>query len=218
MRLIDFGNTRAHVWHAGSVEHMEADEALRRYGSRKIHYINVNKRNHDLLSAISGWYDMGSDLHLDGDYPGMGTDRKALCLARSNGILVDAGSAVTVDKMVGGVYAGGLIYPGFKAMSRAYASVSPILDVPFDSCIDLSKLPRSTPHSVSFGTIAPIVALIEQIREDMPVWITGGDGELIASFVQDAVYDEGLVFEGMMNALRSSGQQVTGQAQEPIGN
>jgi len=203
MILIDFGNSRAHVWHDGNIEHMQIDDALRRYRSRKVYYINVNPHNTQLLAALASWHDMDDILHLKGDYVGMGVDRRAICLARDDGILIDAGSAITVDKVTNGTYDGGLIYPGFEAISRAYTSISPVLNQPLETNVVLDTLPRSTLHGVSFGTIAPIVALVEQIRGDWSVWITGGDGELLASHIDNATYDEGLVFEGMMRALGS---------------
>ncbi len=201
MNLIDFGNSRAHVWHDGDIEHMSIDNALRRFRSQKVYYINVNPHNDELLSPIAGWQNMDALLHITGDYPGMGVDRRALCLAYESGLFVDAGSAVTVDKVVDGVYMGGFIYPGLKAMLRAYASISTVLDIDFNQLIDLHALPKTTQNSVSYGTIAPIVSAIEKLRGNQMLYITGGDGEALAKHFPDAVYDEGLVFRGMMNAL-----------------
>jgi len=202
MKLIDFGNTRAHVWDEGMIEHMDIDEAVKRFRTQKIYYINVNPHHHDLFSVIAGWHNMDNILRLKGDYPGMGTDRKALCLSHPNGMFVDAGSAVTVDRVIDGVYQGGFIYPGFKAMHRAYVSISSALDTHLDLHIDLETLPRTTQIGVSYGTIAPIVAAIEKLRGDLPLYITGGDGETLSRHFPDAMYDEGLVFEGMVNALQ----------------
>ena len=48
-------------------------------------------------------------------------------------ILVDAGSAVTVDYLDGnGVFRGGAIFPGFRLMARAlhdYTALLPIVDI-----------------------------------------------------------------------------------------
>ena len=199
MILIDAGNTRAHVWHEGRVEHLSLEEAIARYHARSVAYINVNPHHADLLSAIASWHDLSGTLHIGGEYDGMGIDRKALCLSHDEGIFVDAGSAITVDKVLGGVYQGGFVLPGFHAYRRMYAAISPVLDVELASDIDLSKLPKTTQNSVSFGTMAPIVAAINQLRGDLPLYITGGDGEVLARHFPDAVYDEALVFRGMKN-------------------
>jgi len=197
MILIDVGNSRAHVYRNGQVDHMTVDEAVRRFHAQRAGYINVNPHHADLLSAIAGWEDLDVRLHLRGDYPGMGVDRRALCLAHDTGIFVDVGSAITVDKVEDGVYQGGFILPGLRAYARAYAAISPVLDVPLDADIDLSSLPKETKKSVNFGTMASIVSVIERVRDDLPIYITGGDGMRLAAYFDEARYDETLVFQGM---------------------
>ncbi len=201
MILLDVGNTRTHIWQNGRIEHLPLDEAVRRYHARHVAYINVNPHNDDLLSAVAGWENLASRLHIPGEYEGMGVDRKALCLAHPEGIFVDAGSAITVDRVAGGVYQGGFIAPGLRTYRRMFAAISPVLDVELNQEIDLHTLPKTTQNSVSYGTIAPIVAAIEKLRGDLPLYLTGGDGPILAKHFPDAVYDEGLVFRGMMNAL-----------------
>lgn len=201
MILLDVGNTRAHLWIDGAVEHLPVDEAIARYHARRIHYINVNPHHADALSAVAGWVDMDEILHLPGDYSTMGVDRRALCLAHEEGIFIDAGSAITVDRVVGGHYQGGFILPGLSAYHRMYASISPVLDVPLEP-VTLDALPTTTRDSVNFGTIAPIIAIINTIRDSLPLYITGGDGQTIAGYFDDATHDETLVFQGMQNALK----------------
>lgn len=201
MILIDIGNTRAHVFHNDRVEHMHVDEAVRRFHAQHVGYINVNPHHADLLSAMAGWEDLDAYVHLPGDYSGMGVDRRALCLSHDEGLFIDAGSAITVDKVIDGVYQGGFILPGLKAYSQAYAAISPVLNVPFDQHIDLSALPKETKQSVSFGTMASIVSLIERVRDDLPIYLTGGDGVRLAAYLDKAMVDETLVFQGMEKAV-----------------
>ena len=201
MILIDVGNTRAHVYRNARIEHMSVDEAVRRFHAQRVSYINVNPHHADLLSAIAGWEDLNEKLHLKGDYPGMGVDRRAVCLSYDEGIFVDAGSAITVDKVIGGVYQGGFILPGLRAYARAYAAISPVLDTPFEEHIDLKILPKETGKSVSFGTMASIVAAIERVWDGLPIYFTGGDGMQLAEYFDDAVFDETLVFRGMERKL-----------------
>ncbi len=201
MILVDVGNTRAHVWMDGAIEHMSIDAAIRRYHAQRVYYINVNPHHTDALSALASWHDLSDALHLIGEYDSMGVDRKAACLSRPEGIFVDAGSAITVDRVVSGVYQGGFILPGLRTCRRMFASISPLLDLPLDEEITLDILPKSTQGSVSFGVLTAIIAPIEQIRADLPLFITGGDGPIIARHCADAQYDAGLVFEGMRAAL-----------------
>jgi len=201
MILMDVGNTRAHVWQERAIEHMSIDEVVRRYHTRRVEYINVNPHHADLLSALATWHDLDEHLHLPGDYPTMGVDRRAVCLSHEEGIFIDAGSAITVDKVIEGTYRGGFILPGLTASRRAYAAISPVLDVPLES-VTLDRLPTATETAVNFGIIAPIIAIIKEIRDHLPIYITGGDGEVIAKYLDDAKYDETLVFQGMRNAIQ----------------
>ena len=201
MILLDVGNTRAHVWVNGTVEHLPVDETIARYHARRVSYINVNPHHVDALSAVAGWVNLDDMLHLPGDYPTMGVDRRALCLAHTEGIFIDAGSAITVDKVVEGRYQGGFILPGLSAYHRMYASISPVLDVPLEP-VTLDALPTTTQDSVNFGTIAPMIAIINTIRDNLPLYITGGDGQTIAVYFDDATYDETLLFQGMQNAIK----------------
>jgi len=199
--LLDVGNTRAHLSVDGVVEHLPVDEAIARYHARHVHYINVNPHHTDALSAIAGWHDLDGDLHLPGDYPTMGVDRRALCLAHEEGIFIDAGSAITVDKVENGHYQGGFILPGLAAYRRMYTAISPVLDVPLEP-VALDALPTTTQTSVNFGTMAPIIAIINTIRDNLPLYITGGDGQTIATYFDNATYDETLVFQGMQTAIK----------------
>ncbi len=202
MILADVGNRHVHIWEDGSISHLNLMDAIEQYGTEKVSYINVSRAYSDTLAALEEWEDISEVLTIKGEYEGMGIDRKALCLSHAHGIFVDAGSAITVDKVVDGTYQGGFILPGIHAYVKAYAQISPRLDVVLDREVDLSRLPTSTRGSVSFGTIAPLVAVIEKIRSDLPLYITGGDGAWLAGYFEEARFDETLVFEGMKKSLK----------------
>jgi type III pantothenate kinase len=206
MILIDVGNTRAHVWKDGVIEHMKIDEVIARYRAHRVHYINVNLDHHDALSALANWENLSERIEIQGAYEGMGIDRKALCLSHEEGIFVDAGSAITVDRVEDGRYAGGFLLPGLQAYRRAFAGISPVLDhpiTPIDPAIDAGNLPRDTAHGISYGVIGSIVAAVEKIRGSFPVYITGGDGAMLAKQIDGSLYDDALVFLGMRKAVRS---------------
>lgn len=177
-------------------------EAVEKYGTEEVHYINVSEAHAQTLATLDDWHDIAGQLVLDGAYEGMGVDRKALCLSHSHGIFVDAGSAITVDKMLDGVYQGGYILPGMHAYRNAYAEISPVLDVVLDREVRLEILPKSTRQSVSFGTIAPVIASIEKIMGDLPVYCTGGDGKWLSQYFEQAVFDEALLFQGMIKMIQ----------------
>ena len=202
--LADIGNTRMHLFDGTSVIHLPIDEAIDRYATQRVYYISVNRAVQARIHEKTKWENISDKVHLPGEYETMGVDRRALCLSRDDGLFIDAGSAITIDRVRGGCYEGGWIIPGLNAMQRAYASISPLLETVPDFAVDLTRLPRTTAQQISYGIIAPIKALVEQERGDLPIYVTGGDGVQIASLFSEAIFDESLVFQGIKRALRES--------------
>ena len=202
--LADIGNTHMHILDQGKILHLKHDEAIDRYKDRELCYISVSHRVDQKIAEIKNWENIGSKVVLKDAYETMGVDRKALCLSRKDGLFVDAGSAITVDIMKDGIYQGGFILPGIKAYLESYRRISPALDIRINQAIALDKLPLTTKDGISYGIIASIKALIDQHRDDQTLYFTGGDGAFLSRFFEDAIYDESLVFQGMMQALSAS--------------
>jgi len=203
MILADVGNRHVHIYEEGRVLHLELDDALDAFGERIVHYICVNPTAREVIVRESYWRDISERIDLPGAYEGMGIDRRALCLSRGNGLYVDAGSALTLDRVVAGEYRGGMILPGLHSYRRMFAEISPVLDREPDWGISPEELPKGTLEQLSYGIIAPIYHEICRQREDLPLYVTGGDGRIVASWFEDALYDEAMVFEGMMKALEA---------------
>ena len=193
-----------HILDEGKILHMGYKEAIDQYHDRELCYISVSHRLDQKVAQIKNWENIGPKVVLKGAYSTMGVDRKALCLSRKDGLFIDAGSAITVDIMKGGIYQGGFILPGINAYLESYRRISPALDTPINQAIALDKLPLTTKDGISYGIIASIKALIDQHRDDQTLYFTGGDGAFLSRFFEDAIYDESLVFQGMMQALNAS--------------
>jgi type III pantothenate kinase len=101
-----------------------------------------------------------------------------------------------------GIYQGGFILPGIEAYLNAYANISPALKTNLNSNISLDTLPQTTKDGISYGIIASIKMLIEKSQNNKKIYISGGDGELISSFFDNAIFDEELIFKGIKNALK----------------
>jgi len=204
MLLADIGNTHFHIYDGRKVEHLLYADAIEKYRESQLCYISVK---HQLSNAISGiriWTNISSHIHINGEYEGMGVDRRALCLSHQNGLFIDAGSAITMDVMEEGIYRGGVIFPGLKAMLKSYEMISPVLETELHSSIDLSQLPLTTKEQISYGIIASIKALIEKHSQGKALYFTGGDGKFLSTFFEEAVYDELLVFSGMRQVLKDN--------------
>jgi type III pantothenate kinase len=202
--LADIGNTHVHILDNGKVHHLKHHEAIDRYQDRKLYYISVSHSIDQKIIGIKNWENIASKIMLKGAYKTMGIDRKALCLSRRDGLFVDAGSAITVDSVKNGIYQGGFILPGINAYLESYRRISPALDTPINQAIALDKLPLTTKDGISYGIIASIKALIDQHRDDQTLYFTGGDGAFLSRFFEDAIYDDSLLFQGMIQALNAS--------------
>jgi type III pantothenate kinase len=204
MLLADIGNTHIHIYDNKQVKHLTYDDAIENYAQKYLYYISVNQSLEEQISKQVKWKNITPLITLEGSYDTMGVDRRALCLSHSDGLFVDAGSAITIDVVESGVYQGGFILPGLKAMLETYAGISPVLDIELNEEVSLDCLPRTTKDGISYGIIASIKTVIEKHRKGKKIYFTGGDGKFLSSFFEEAVFDETLVFQGMVHALRAS--------------
>jgi len=200
--LADIGNTYFHIYDGKKVEHLTHADAIEKYKESKLLYISVKHQLSDEIASINNWKSISSLMKIEGEYETMGVDRKALCLSHDSGMFVDAGSAITVDVMEKGTYLGGFILPGLKTYIQGYKTISPALATTLDINLDLRELPITTKEQISYGIIASVKALIEKHRAEKQLYITGGDGLLLTTFFENAVYDETLVFRGMLKAIK----------------
>ncbi len=169
-----------------------------------LYYISVSPKNEELLiKAYHPCYNIASLLHLETTYEGLGVDRKAACLGLGlkSGVVIDAGSAISIDVMDHGVHVGGVLLPGFGAYQQAYKSISKVLNHPINVRIPLDILPQNTAQALSFGALKSVLLVLTEIIGDKKAYFTGGDGKFLATFFPQAIYNELLVFEGMQHAI-----------------
>jgi len=199
--LADIGNTHFHIFNGREIEHLSYEDAMSKYSKKELSYISVNQELEGKISNIPSWKNISDNIQLKGAYDTMGIDRQALCLSHKEGVFVDAGSAISVDVVDKGVYQGGFILPGLKVYLESYRAISPVLKTKLNKDLNLDTLPLTTKDGISYGIIASIKALIEKHSTGKKLYFTGGDGRLLSTFFEDAIYDEMLVFDGMQNAL-----------------
>jgi type III pantothenate kinase len=104
-------------------------------------------------------------------------------------ILIDAGSAVTVDYLDGkGAFKGGAIFPGFGLMAKAlhdYTALLPVI-TPDDNALPPGT---STTEAMQAGILHAVVGGIERLiaayQQRFPIafeiFLTGGDAEVVAA-------------------------------------
>ncbi len=204
MLLADIGNTHIHLYDGKQVMHLTYNDAIIKYAQVELDYITVNQSLEEKISKLTKWRNISSFMMLEGAYDTMGVDRKALCLSHADGLFVDAGSAITVDMMEEGVYQGGFILPGHRAMLESYADISPVLKHELNHEVSMEELPLTTKDGISYGIIASIKTVIKKHQKGKTIYFTGGDGAFLSSLFEGSVFDETLVFQGMMRALRAN--------------
>ncbi|MDD2780016.1 type III pantothenate kinase [Sulfuricurvum sp.] len=199
MILCDIGNTSVDLFMDGKRSKLSAVDFDPSIVQGDVYYISVNTLLNERVQKLTNWYDLRVFIDWDKYYPTMGIDRIMVCEAVEDGIIVDAGSAITVDMMQGGIYQGGFISLGVRAMEDAYARLSPALDMSFNFEVDLAKMAKNTPDALTVGFLAPLICKIESLEK--PVYLTGGDGRLLSRFIPEAVVVEDLIFQGMKKLI-----------------
>jgi len=202
MLLCDIGNTTYHFYD-GERDRREAvtdfdPSALK----QTVYYVSVNPEADKKLAGLENWVDLRPFIDWAKYYDTMGIDRVMACEAIANGVIVDAGSAITVDVVKNGFFQGGFITPGLKIMKETYGRLSPRLDYSFNFDLDLDKMPKNSRDAISYGYLRLLYSEIK--RHDGPLYITGGDAQNVANLFDDAIIDELLIFKGMNKILEKA--------------
>lgn len=203
MILCDIGNTNATFFDGRKIWNLSIDKFNTYEPKEKIYYINVNEKVAQKLSNPL-FIDIEPYIKLNSTYIGLGVDRAAACYAINNGLIVDAGSAITLDLMANGCHIGGFIMPGITTTLSSLKNISPRLDIPLNSQVDLECLPQRTQDAISYGVIKPIVNLINDFASGKSIYFTGGDGEFLSRFFSQSLYDRMLIFRGMQRAINEN--------------
>ncbi|WP_231166034.1 type III pantothenate kinase [Helicobacter pylori] len=204
--LCDIGNTRIHFVQNHQL-FSSAKEDLKRLGIQKeIFYISVNEENEKaLLDCYPNAKNIAGFFHLETDYIGLGIDRQMACLAVNNGVIVDAGSAITIDLIQEGKHLGGCILPGLAQYIHAYQKSAKILEQPFKALDSLEVLPKNTRDAVNYGMILSVISCIQHLAKNQKIYLCGGDAKYLSTFLPHSVCKERLVFDGMEIALKKAG-------------
>ncbi len=201
MILCDVGNTSYHFL-AGDANYKESVESFQPSTIKdKVYYICVNPHIKKILKTLDNWIDLSLYVDMHNYYDTMGIDRIVACEAIVDGVIIDAGSAITVDVVNDGVFEGGFIYPGVSAMAQTYKNISPVLEYEFNYDLDLNKLPKNSQDSISYGYLKILYS--EVISYNKSIYLTGGDSPKLNKLFLDAKRDESLIFKGMKKIIKN---------------
>lgn len=204
MLLCDIGNSAAKFYDDGMVFSVDLNDFMDYRTNQTIFYINVNDRVKNRLQENRRFVDLEPYFKFDTQYKGMGIDRIAACYNVDSGIVVDAGSAITIDVMLRNSHLGGFIMPGISSMLETYEKISPKLKIAFNSQVDMDCLPEKTSSAVSYGIIKPIILAIQEVSKDKKIFFTGGDGHYFVKFFSNTIYDKNLIFRSMLKVIKEN--------------
>ena len=204
MLLCDIGNTSFHFYDTETGREMK--KAAETFDpaeiTQRICYINVNAEVQPKLDALGNWTDLQPFVERQKYYATMGIDRIMACEAIDEGVVVDAGSAITVDIVRDGVFEGGFIYPGVTALQSLYPAISSKLDYSFNFGVQLDKMPKNTPDAISYGALGLLAR--EVAGYALPVYLTGGDAQTLRPLFSEAAVAKYLLFSGMQKIIEKA--------------
>ncbi len=201
MLICDIGNTTLHFKegsHTFKVAHALFD--AKDYQDETVYYICVQPDLKKELSDYPNWIDISTWVVLEGSYPTLGIDRKLAAWYLEEGVVVDAGSAITVDCMKASTYQGGFIYPGFPAMQKAFADISDALDYSINFELSLDTMPLTSQDAISYGALVPLIEHIKNLAQGKRLVITGGDANKLMPFF-NAELQEHFLFDAMQKLI-----------------
>jgi type III pantothenate kinase len=202
MLLCDVGNTSYHFLNEESDYKKEADSFDPSSVKEKVFYICVNPHVKPVLQMLENWIDLSLHVERINYYETMGIDRIVACETVENGIIIDAGSAITVDVVKDGVFEGGFIYAGVHAMEQTYKNISLALEYSFNFELDLDKMPKNSQDAISYGYLKTLYC--EVTSHKMNIFLTGGDAKKFAKIFPHARIDERLIFKGMKKIMKKA--------------
>jgi type III pantothenate kinase len=211
MILCDIGNTHYHFFFNNQELKLSVDQipVLQKNDilpTDYIYYISVNEIAANVLKDNNLCIDLSQYIQSNTEYDieQIGIDRLFACLGIKDGVVIDAGSAITIDIIEDNKHLGGYILPGIMAYKDAYASISKVLDKPFNFAVDKDILPLNTVDSMSGGMIASVTRLVDSVSKGKTIYTLGGDGKFFSRFFENSIYDKNLIFKGMEKVIKDN--------------
>jgi type III pantothenate kinase len=217
MILCDIGNTTYHFKTKKDDFKISVNDSLKMQPDyvEEIYFISVNeqatkrfKKRYPLAKNVENFFTFKTA------YAGMGIDRQVVCHNIEDGIIVDLGSAITVDIMRKGKHKGGFILPGIEAYKKIYPNISEKLAFHFEKNTNLDKIPLTTNDAINYAVFSAITLPIikEYKKYKTKIYFTGGDRKLLKEYFVDipAKYKKNMVFSSMKQIIKESNNNKKG--------
>ncbi|MGE4619408.1 MAG: type III pantothenate kinase [Planctomycetota bacterium] len=215
---IRFGSA-THLAIADVLVDLPVADAIAISSVQRAHEATIKKWLADGHRDDAHWIHSGADLPSSvlTDHPETTGADRALCAlawgASSDGrdaLLIDAGSAVTVDAVTAaGQLQGGWIAPGFHSLLLGLQQVAPSLPEisPRDPGEEMDQGPWACESraSIEGGLRTMFIGGVQALRDrvlagfsdDPAIIVTGGDAPLLIDFLQGAIHRPAMVLDGL---------------------
>ena len=201
MILCDIGNTTFHFLIGKKHKKYSLKNKIPKFDKQVI-FISVNKKaSKKLLESNPSAINIKKYLNFKTKYKGHGLDRALACVYQKDAIIVDAGSAITVDIMKENRHEGGIILPGINNLNSLYKQISSKLDYEINTKVNLDKIPLCTQEAISYSILKSIILPIKELAIKEQIIFTGGDGEFLSRYFDNCIYKKDLIFENMRGII-----------------
>jgi type III pantothenate kinase len=207
MILIDIGNSTYHILDGDLDYKLSVNDDLPKFViSKKIYFISVNLKATTKLTTtypqainIKHYFNFATKFATT-----MGIDRVAVCSCIDDAIIVDCGTAITVDIMQNSNHKGGFILPGFDKLKQIYPDISLKLNFNFENNINLDKIPLNTNDAINYAIMQMIILPIKDVQDKyrLNIVFTGEQSVLIQNHFIKSEFRPKLIFEAMKNTIK----------------
>ncbi len=130
----------------------------------------------------------------------------ALKLYKTDSIVIDSGTAITVDVVKkDGNFIGGLIIPSFRTQLEILNKSTALINIK-NLKFNIKLIGKSTEECVSYGILGILIYGLKEIVENIKkkyrlknskIVLTGGDGKFFKKFIKNSVYNPYLTLYGI---------------------
>jgi type III pantothenate kinase len=200
--LCDVGNTSYHIFDGEKTYKKNVLDFNPQSIAQTIYYISVNTIVSKKLKKLDNWINVAPYINQTQYYETMGIDRICAVEAVKSAVVLDAGSAITVDVIKNTIFEGGFIYPGVDAMQKTYENISSTLKYSFNFDLDLDIMPKNSQDAISYGFLKTLYNEVTSYK--LPIILTGGNAEQLQKIFKEATVDETLIFKGMQEIIKKA--------------
>jgi type III pantothenate kinase len=204
--LFDIGNSFVKLCRDGEIIKFEVSNfSPSSFKKELVFFSNVNPMFREEIKSLSNWIDISEKMREEiiTDYRTLGSDRVVAIYGARNSIVVDLGSAVTIDIVKENRHLGGYILLGKKKVFESFQKGISHLKIENKFELGISEIPNLSEDALYFGFFHPLATFIENLskRYNLDILITGGDGEELKILLANSRYEKELLFKNMKKFL-----------------